>query len=70
MSEQEVYRMEAGRKRGCSLKRRCRHQPRRTVSDTEERQFCRKQGEKQDDLNEFLSYLIGKDQADQEVIFW
>lgn len=51
MSEQEVYRMEAGRKRGCSLKRQCRHQPRRTVSDTEERQLCRKQGEKQDDLN-------------------
>ena len=51
MSEQGVYRMEAGRKRGCSLKRWCKHQPRRTVSDTGERQLCRKQGEKQDDLN-------------------
>ena len=50
MSGREVSRMEAVRKRDHSLKGWCKHQP-RTVSDTEEGQVCRKQGEKQNDLS-------------------
>lgn len=51
MSGKEVSRMEAGRKRGHSLKRWHKHQPRRNTSDREEGQLCRKQGGKQNDLS-------------------
>lgn len=57
MSGREVSRMEAGRKRDHSLKGWCKHQP-RTVSNTEEGQVCRKQGEKQNDLSYFLFCFI------------